>query len=60
MNEEDIYKLKSIDDYALDMYRQIRIRWEEMNIENAKTDTLIKAKDMIQKELDKRLNKCMK
>ena len=44
---EDIYKLKSIDDYALDMYRQVRIRWEEMNIENAKTDTLIKARDMI-------------
>ena len=55
MNEEDIYKLKSINDYALEMYHQVRIRWEEMNVENAKTDVLIKARDFIQKELDKRL-----
>ena len=52
---EDIYKLKSRDEYALEMYRQVRIRWEEMNVEKANTDTLIKARDMIQKELDKRL-----
>ncbi len=55
MSEEDIYKLKSINDYALEMYHQARIRWEEMNVENAGTDVLIKARDMIQKELDKRL-----
>lgn len=57
MNIEDIiYKhQKSINDYALDMYNQVRIRWEEMNLENASTDKLIKARDMIQKELDKRL-----
>ena len=54
MNEEDIYKIK-IDDYALEIYRKARIRWEEMNVENAKTDTLIKARDFIQKELDRRL-----
>jgi len=53
-SEEDIYRLKSIDDYALEMYRKARIRWEEMNLENAPTDKLIKARDMIQKELDKR------
>lgn len=54
MSKEDIYELKSIHDYALDMYNQVRIRWEEMNLENASTDKLIKARDMIQKELDKR------
>ena len=53
-SEDDIYRLKSIDDYALEMYRKARIRWEEMNLENAPTDKLIKARDMIQKELDKR------
>ena len=52
---EDIYKIKSINDYALEMYRKARIRWEEMNVESASTDILIKARDMIQKELDKRL-----
>lgn len=52
---EDIYKIKSVNDFALDMYRRVRIRWEEMNVENANTDTLIKARDMIQEELDKRL-----
>lgn len=57
MNEEDIYKLKkTIDNYAFEMYRQARIRWEEMNLENAKTETLIAARDMIQEELDKRLS----
>ena len=56
MNEEDIYKHKKIiDDYAMDMYKRVRIRWEEINVENAKTDTLIKARDFIQKELDRRL-----
>ena len=48
-------KDKSIDDYARAMYAQARIRWEEMNVENANTDVLIKARDMIQTELDKRL-----
>ena len=54
-SEDDIYKLKSINDYALEMYHQVRIRWEEMNVENASTDVLIKVRDTIQKELDKRL-----
>jgi hypothetical protein len=54
-SEDEIYKLKSINDYALEMYHQARIRWEEMNVENASTDVLIKARDTIQKELDKRL-----
>ena len=55
MSEIDIYKLKSVNDYALEMYYQVRVRWEEMNVENANTDVLIKARDTIQKELDKRL-----
>lgn len=55
MNEEDIYKIKSIDDYALEMYRKARVCWERMNVENTDTDTLIKARDFIQKELDRRL-----
>ena len=55
MSEIDIYKLKSVNDYALEMYHQVRVRWEEMNVENANTDVLIKARDTIQKELDKRL-----
>lgn len=55
MSEIDIYKLKLINDYALEMYHQAHIRWEEMNVENAGTDVLIKARDMIQNELDKRL-----
>ena len=55
MSDEDIYKLKSIHDYALEMYHQARICWEEMNVENANTEVLIKARDTIQKELDKRL-----
>lgn len=55
MRSEDIYKLKSIDDYARAMYAQAHIRWEEMNVENANTVVLIRARDMIQKELDKRL-----
>ena len=50
-----VNRIKSIDDYARDMYAQAHIRWEEMNVENADTDVLIKARDMIQKELDKRL-----
>lgn len=52
---EDMYKV-SIDDLAAEMYRKTRILWEQMNVENAKTDTLIKARDMIQNELDKRLS----
>ena len=54
---EDIWKQhkKAIDDYALEMYHKVRIRWEEMNLENDKTDTLIKARDFIQKELNSRL-----
>lgn len=55
MNEEDIFKLKSIYDYASEMYSKVRVCWEEMNLENASTDKLIKARDIIQKELDKRL-----
>ena len=50
-----VNRIKSIDDYARAMYAQAHIRWEEMNVENANTDVLIKARDMIQKELDKRL-----
>ena len=46
--------IKSIDDYARAMYEQARIRWEEMNLENASTDELVRARNMIQKELDKR------
>lgn len=55
MNEDDIYRLNQIDDYALEMYRKARICWERMNVENTDTNTLIKARDFIQKELDKRL-----
>jgi len=51
---EDMYKI-SIDDLAAEMCRKTRIRWEQMNVENAKTETLIAARDMIQEELDKRL-----
>lgn len=54
-SKEDIYKFKSIDDYALEMYHRVHIRWEEINLENTPTDKLIKARDMIQTELDKRL-----
>ena len=50
-----VNRIKSIDDYARAMYAQAHIRWEEMNVENAGTDVLIKARDMIQNELDKRL-----
>lgn len=50
-----VNRIKSIDDYARSMYAQAHIRWEEMNVENANTDVLIKARDMIQTELDKRL-----
>lgn len=50
-----VNRIKSIDDYARAMYAQAHIRWEEMNVENANTDVLIKARDMIQTELDKRL-----
>ncbi|MBQ2349974.1 MAG: hypothetical protein II393_01710 [Cytophagales bacterium] len=50
-----MYKV-SIDALAAEMYRKARILWEEMNVENARTETLIKARDMIQKELDKRLS----
>ena len=55
MSIEDTYKLKSIHDYALEIYHRVQIRWEEMNVENARTDVLIRARDVIQKELDKRL-----
>lgn len=56
MNEEDIWKLDiSLNDLALEMYRKTRILWEDMNVKNAKTETLIAARDMIQEELDKRL-----
>lgn len=50
-----VNRIKSIDDYARAMYAQAHIRWEEMNVENVNTDVLIKARDMIQTELDKRL-----
>lgn len=50
-----VNRIKSIDDYARAMYTQAHIRWEEMNAENADTDVLIKARDIIQKELDRRL-----
>lgn len=49
-----VNKIKSIDDYARAMSAQVRLRWEEMNLENASTDELVKARNMIQKELDKR------
>lgn len=49
-----INRIKSIDDYAKAMYAQAHIRWEEMNVENAPTDELVRARDMIQKELNKR------
>lgn len=49
-----VNRIKSIDDYARAMYAQARIRWEEMNLENASTDKLVRARNMIQKELDKR------
>lgn len=52
---EDMYKV-SIDALAAEMYRKTRILWEQMNVDNAKTETLIKARDMIQKGLDKRLS----
>lgn len=52
---EDMDKI-SIDDLAAEMYCKTRILWEQMNVENAKTETLIAARDMIQKELDKRLS----
>ena len=48
-------RIKSIDDYARAMYAKAHIRWEEMNVENAATDLLVRARNMIQKELDKRL-----
>lgn len=52
----DLYKhAKTVENYALDIYKRIQIRWEEMNVENAKTEIPIAARDMIQKELDKRL-----
>lgn len=54
-SEDEIYRLKSIEDYAQEMYHKARICWEEMNVEKATTAQLIKARDMIQKELDKRL-----
>lgn len=47
---------KKINDYALEMYHRVRLRWEEINVENATTETLIKARDFIQKELNKRIN----
>lgn len=49
-----VNRIKSIDDYARAMYAQAHIRWEEMNVENASTDELVRARNMIQKELDKR------
>lgn len=52
---EDMCKV-SLNDLASDMYRRVRILWEEMNVKNAKTETLIAARDMIQDELDKRLS----
>lgn len=50
-----INRIKSIDDYARAMYAQAHIRWEEINVEKATTVQLIKARELIQKELDKRL-----
>jgi hypothetical protein len=60
MYEEDIFSdlykhAKTVENYALDIYKRIQFRWEQMNVENASTDTLIKARKMIQNELDKRL-----
>ena len=60
MYEEDIFSdlykhKKTIDNYALDIYRRVQFRWEEINVKNASTDKLIKARKMIQNELDKRL-----
>lgn len=51
---DEVNRIKSIDDYARAMYAQVCIRWEEMNLENASTDELVKARDMIQREINKR------
>lgn len=43
-----------IEKIAQDMSLKAHIRWEEIQVEKATTEQLLKAKEMIEKELKKR------
>ena len=57
MSEIEKLLCKSIEETAQDMARKVYIRWEELCVESATTEQLLKAQEFIQKELKKRANK---
>jgi len=56
-NEKINLNIPSVEDFAQEYYKKVRYRWEEINVENATTENLLKAKKIIDKELKKRKNK---
>ena len=47
----------SVEEIAQDMALKAHIRWEEIQLEKATTEQLIKVKAMIEKELNERKDK---
>lgn len=47
-------QMKNIEELAQDMVNKVQLRFEEIQVENASMEALIKARNMIDKELMKR------